>query len=214
MATDEDIQHLFELRDATKKRLHEYQLQRTLYGISAPAHIAIEIKQAEKDIALLEAQLQTVQPSADVVEALGPVNTQTLLLDWRQKQLVERVESGFREMLSRFTQIAEQVVQDRTVSDQRYEQEVKIRAERQKEHDERLTTMETGIDVNTEQVKQLFRRINVARWLLIGLLVTVGAALIWYQWQYGVVIQVIILVLLVALGTLYLAYVLRDRHPK
>lgn len=217
MAIDEDdIRHLFELRDATKKRLRAYELQKTTYGISVPAHIAIEIKQAEKDLALLDAKLQTVQPSADVVQAVGPVETQTLLLDWRQKQLGERVESGFHEVIGQIRQLVEQVVRNEATADQRHATEQRIRAERQEEHDARLTAIETGVDTNAEQVALLFRRISVVRWLIITLIVAAIAVgvFVWYRGS-AMIIGIIAIVVFVAVcltGAVLLAT--KNRHPK
>lgn len=144
---DEEVQFLLELRATTRRTLRALQLQKASFGLGgAPTHIDIGIRQAEKDITLLDAKLQTVQPSQRVTDAIGPVDTASLLLDHRMKLLDERLGAVFTQLSEKMGEIVEQVAQNKAVADQRYDREQSVRRTRQQEHDARTTEMERSLE--------------------------------------------------------------------
>lgn len=183
---EDEVRFLLELRETTQRTLRELKLQRAAFGLGVPSHITLGIKQAEKDIALLDAKLQTVQPSQAVADAVGPIDTQALLLDHRLKQLGEKVSDALTQVTGKVGEISEQVVQlagqvteHKAIADERYEHEQTVRVQRQEEHDQRLTIIETGLDTNAEQIVRLSVRINWVRWLLVGAIVLAVVAFAW-----------------------------------
>ncbi len=171
MQDQDEITYLLELRDTTKRRLRALTIQRAAFGMDAPVHIDTEIRQATKDIALLEAKLQTISPSQEVVNAIGPQDASTLLLDFRVKAGFERFEEAIARLVTKVGEIASAFADEQS-----------IRVARQQEHDERMTAMERGIEANQEQVEIIRHRIGLVLWLGVILAITIGiivGALVW-----------------------------------
>lgn len=178
MTDQDEIAYLLELRDTTKRHLRSLTIQRAAFGLDAPAHLDTEIRQATKDIALLEAKLQTISPSQEVVDAIGPHDASTLLLDFRVKAGFERFEEAIARLVTTVGGIGDKLAD---LADA-FAAEQGIRIQRQQEHDERMTAMERGIDANQEQVASIQRRIGIVMWVGVMLAITIGiivGALVW-----------------------------------
>ncbi len=189
---EEEVAFLLELRETTQRTLRQLRLQKASYGVGVPAHIDVGIRQAEKDIAVLNAKLQTVQPSQIVADAVGPVDTGTLLLDHRVKMLDEKVSDALKqitdkvgEVANQVIQIADQVTRIDVITEERYTEEQGIRKERQTEHDERMTAMEVVQAETRDLVGALARRIGGMWWLIFDTAMIVGLVVALVMWWFS-----------------------------
>jgi hypothetical protein len=160
---DEELRFLIELRDTTQRTLRMLRLQKAQFGVGAPPHIDLGIRQATKEIAVLEAKLNTVQISQTVIDAIGPQDAGALLIEYRLKQIDAKVNDALAQIGDRIREFAD-------VADQRHEQEQKVRTQRQEEHDARMTIIEQGIETNATQVLLLSNRVWWVRIILIAAL--------------------------------------------
>lgn len=168
---DEELAFLIALRDTTERTLRMLRLQKAQFGVNAPPHIDLGIQQATKEIAVLEAKLNTVQISQTVIDAIGPHDANTLLLDYRLKQIATKFNDGL-------VQFGDRVRESIELAETRYEHEQKVRAQRQEEHDARMTLIEQGIETNAAQVVLLSNRVWWVRVILVTALligIAVGA---------------------------------------
>lgn len=171
-ADDVELTHLWAMRDATRRRLFALEEQSAHFGPGAPAHVDVEIAQATKDLEVLNAKLQTVQLSPDVVEAVGRESAATLLLDYRLKTLGERVDAALHQIVEKLGRVSDQLLMEQT-----------IRKERQQEHDERMTAMEAGIEASQAHAERLDQRVGVVvkfGALLALVVLALLALLVWY----------------------------------
>ena len=101
-ADNEEIAHLWALRDATRRRRLVLEEQAASYGVGVPSHITIDLAQARKDEELIEAKLQTIEPSPKVAAQIGVAGRITIL-EHKHTMQGERVDSAllqFREQLT------------------------------------------------------------------------------------------------------------------
>lgn len=175
MAIDEDeIKYLIELRETIKRNLRALNIKKAGFGsLGGPAHLDVEIAQATKEVAVLDAKLSTVQLSEEVVNAVGPIDASTLLLDYRVKQLDQRMNDGLRHIVEQVKVVAEQVTRIDAVTEERWHREQEVRAQRQQEHDARMTAMEETQEAVVSKLAQ--------HWWIDALLILalVGAVAFW-----------------------------------
>lgn len=165
---DDELRFLIELRDTTQRTLRTLRLQKAEFGIGAPPHIDLGIRQATKEIAILEAKLNTVQISQTVIDAVGPQDAGALLVEYRLKQIDAKFNDGLVQLGDRLREFVE-------TAERRYELEQRVRAQRQEEHDARMTLIEQGIDANATQVLLLSNRVWWVRVILVtSLLIGLG----------------------------------------
>jgi hypothetical protein len=189
---EEEVAFLFELLETTKRTLRALRLQKASFGIGAPSHIDLGIRQAEKDILVLKGKLETIQPSQIVTEAVGPSDTGALLVEHRVKMLDEKVGDALKQITEKVSEVADQVVQiaDQVtridvVTEERYTHEQKIRKDRQQEHDERMTTIEQVQAETRDLVSALARRIGGMWWLIFDTAAIVGLVVAFVMWWFG-----------------------------
>ena len=71
--TDEELQHLRQLRIAIRRRLDELELQAAQFGpMRVPAVVAVEIRSANEEIERIDSKLRLPTISPEVQEATGP----------------------------------------------------------------------------------------------------------------------------------------------
>ena len=77
--TDEELQHLLELRSAYVERIHVLEERQARRG-ELPTTEAIDLIQARRDLEGVEARLQTVPLSRDARQAIGR-DAHTIILE-------------------------------------------------------------------------------------------------------------------------------------
>jgi hypothetical protein len=188
---DDEIAHLLKMRAAYEQSLRANREKKAAYGIDAPSHLAIEIAQAEKGIRLVDAQLGMVQAPQDIIEAIGPQDAGTMLVEYRVKLLDKKVGDALLQISEKVGEVSDQVVRvvDQVaridvVTEQRYVQEQAVRKDRQQEHDERTTDIEAGLMELREQLRAFTKQID-KRWWVDAVLITgmITAILLWLLWR-------------------------------
>jgi hypothetical protein len=93
--TDEELQHLRQLRRITTERRRELERQAAAYGSHTPAHIAVEIRGTEEELARIDAKMRTGSISPAVQEATGP-EASIDVLRMEVKHLREMISQAMR----------------------------------------------------------------------------------------------------------------------
>lgn len=170
---NDEIAYLLKLRETYEQTLRANRIKKAGFGrLGGPGYIDIEIAEAEKGIRLIDAQLGMVQPPQEIVEAIGPKDAGTMLVEHRVKLLDKKMSDALTQFTDKLTQLADQLAKVIETGDRRYDDERRIRTQRQKEHDERMTSMEQSIEaIGYRPVLRL------AGVLLLG--VVIGAVLYW-----------------------------------
>jgi hypothetical protein len=70
--TDEELQHLRQLRRITQERRRELEKQAAAYGRQVPTHITLDLKSADEELARIDAKMRISSISPAVQEATGP----------------------------------------------------------------------------------------------------------------------------------------------
>ncbi len=185
---NDEIAYLLKLRETYEQTLRANRIKKAGFGpLGGPGYIDIEIAEAEKGIRLIDAQLGMVDPPQEIVEAIGPKDAGTMLVEHRVKLLDKKMSDGLSQFGEKLTdvadhvvKVADQVARIDVVTEQRYRKEQAVRGERQQEHDSRTTDIEAGLMELREQLRTFARQIQ-ARWWVDALLITgmVVAILIW-----------------------------------
>lgn len=190
--SEEEIAHAHDLLEVNEQTLRIRELQIERQGDDTPPYVVLDAealrkkiralklvlepelpdeisglikRRAEDDYFLFQTTLNALQDVAVMREEVTAVKqSQGAALEWRT-QTTEKIDS-----------IAEQVVRIDATAEERHTQETTIRVERQKEHDESMTDFHAGLEAVDARVTQLFQRIGVVRWLIIGLAVLVAVA--------------------------------------
>lgn len=170
---DDEIAYLLKLRETYEQNLRFNRIKKAGYGrVGGPGHLDIEIAEAEKGIRLIDAQLGMVSAPQEIIDAIGPKDAGTMLVEHRVKLLDKKVSDALTQLTEKLTQLAQQVTFIAGLADQRHEQELHVRTQRQKEHDERMTGIEQSIDASG--YPHTARLVGV---LLLG--VVIGVAIYW-----------------------------------
>ena len=90
--TDEELQHLLELRSAYVERIHVLEERQARRG-ELPTAEAIDLIQARRDLEGVEARLQTVPLSRDARQAIGR-DAHTIILEYRVKVVEDKLHDG------------------------------------------------------------------------------------------------------------------------
>lgn len=89
--TDEEITHIRQLIDETRKRHDLLEVQAARYGPSrVPAEIAIELRESEESMKRLDAKLRIVTVPMNIQEATGP-EASIDVLRYTVKQLGDQI---------------------------------------------------------------------------------------------------------------------------
>jgi len=108
--TDEEITHVKQLLDETKKRHDVLEIQAARFGRSrVPAEVSVELSETKESMQRLNAKLFTVTVPQDVQEATGP-EASIDVLRHNVKQISDRIETIARHLES-------MILHDRGVTD-------------------------------------------------------------------------------------------------
>lgn len=114
--TDEEILHIRELLDATKKRHDALEIQAAMYGRArVPAEIAVELRESEESLERLNAKLRIVTVPLDVQAATGP-EASIDVLRLTVRDLKDQMGTMWR-------YLEQMILEDRAIREDRYKEQ-------------------------------------------------------------------------------------------
>lgn len=198
MPQDEERAHHENLLKIHRRNLQGLLERKAKYGFEAPMWLENQIKAEQEAIAVHEplAPSQKVKEVAEGKEidltTLFIQSTQIAAEQARQSiQNKEIIEQQARDALWRLQakEVIDEVVirqsSAETLAQERYDQEQEVRKERQQEHDERMTGMDTAIAEIKEQVQWIMGRNGFNRGLLMALNILALAILVYLLTKGG-----------------------------
>lgn len=134
---DAEIQHLLELREGYQARIRILQQRRARRGELSSGD-ALELQQAERDLELVSAQLQSTPPSPHLAELIP--EARFAVMEVQMKAMNDRLNDGL------------------TFINMRFEEFIELQAERWRSTDE---AREKGQAQRTKELRELWTVIGI-----------------------------------------------------